>query len=390
MASPAKVLGDGGTGKTNAQAVAPEARIPVGALGYMAPGELPEFGYEAMVELHFIDATHLLFAFNIEALLRRSDTCATAETQRKVRATVLAIPSGKVEKQAEWQLFHFADYLWSLGNGEFLLRRCSRLEVVGESLEPSPLIEAASEIEQIGFSPDRATMMVEEKSKQPARASKPKKNPVFGPMGPPPPAVDVAFIGLHPLRMLSRAHLPFPAAVPLMDGGVLEVLAGPKKNWTIDLQPLGGTERKVATVQSACRPRLTPISSSVFLAGVCSRGGKQSFEGYDMKGLLLWRIRLGDQLYYPKLLLTRNGVHFAIESLHANRPLGALDPLSNTVIDGQMLDIYDTATGMKIGSLRITPAYTAGKNADFSPDGARIAVLRDGAIEIYPVNGLRP
>lgn len=378
--------------KGNADAVRPEVRIPVASLGYMAPGELPEFGYEAMVELHFLDAGHLLFSFNIDGLLRRSDSCPTAVTQRKVRAVVLAIPSGKVEKQTEWQLFHFTDYLWALGNGQFLLRRCSDLDVVGASLDPQSVVHAVGEIEAVGFSPDRSTMMVEEKSEEPRKAVKPTNNPVFGPGGPTAEPVVASFIRLHPLQIVTSARLPFPAAVPILHQGILELLSGLKSSWTVDLLPFPGMEpggeRKIAEIHSACQPTLTPISSGVIAAGVCGHGGKRIFEGYDTSGLLLWRIPVGDDRDYPRFLLTRNGVHFAIESLHAKRPLAALDPLSNKVIDGEIVDIYDTTTGVLIGSLKIEPAFTAGRNADFSPDGTRIAVLDQGAIDIYSLSEL--
>ena len=373
--------------KADVKAVQPEVRIPVDGLGYTAPGPLPRLDYEAMVGMYFIDETHLLFTFNTSGLLQRDNKCAIADSQRMVRAVVLDILSGKVEKQAEWELYDFKDYLWSLGGGKFLLRRCSQLDLVDASLEPQPLIDAAGSIQAIEFSPDRSVVMLEEDSEETAKQPAPAKNPVFGPGGRPAKKVDLQFIQLQPLQVITRAHLSTPGAVPITDQGILEALAGSNGSWTVDLQPFRGAERKFATIRSACVPTLTPVANSIIVAGVCSGDGR-SFAGYDLTGLLLWRVPVDDDRHYQRFLFTRNGAHFAIESLHANRPLAALDPLDDKVIDAQIIDIYDTTTGVRIGSLRTTPVFTAGQNADFSPDGTRIAVLHDGAIEIYSLNEL--
>ncbi len=374
------------TAKENAKAAQPETKIPVAGLGYMVPGELPQFDYEAMVELHFIDATHLLFTFNIGGLLQRDQKCALSNVQRMVRAVVLDIPSGKVEKQAEWELFDFRDYLWGLGNGQFLLRRCTQLDILDSALNPRPLVDAGGWIEEIGFSPDGSVMVVEKDSQETEKA--PAKKSVLGPGERPAQKVDADFIGIHPLHVIARAHLPVPGAIAITNQGMLGLLVGPENHWTTDLRLFQGSDRKMATIHSPCKPRLTPVSDSILIAGVCSAADEVSLEGYDMTGLLLWRIPVAEDRHLPKFLLTRNGAHFAIEWLHATHPLAALDPLNSKAIDAEIIDIYDTTTGVLIGSLRTTPVYTAGKNADFSPDGTRLAVLHDGAIEIYSLNEL--
>jgi hypothetical protein len=300
-----------------------------------------------------------------------------------VRAVVLDIPSGKVEKQADWELYDFSDYLWSLGNGQFLLRRCSQLEIVGASLDPRPLIDPSGAVEAIGFSPDRSTVVVEEVSR---KTSSPAKST---PSSAPPPAgnVDVEFIRLHPLGVVARARLPAPAVVPIVSTGILEALTAPHDRIVIDIQPFHGADRKIATLDSACLHGLTAITNEVIVAGTCSNSGDSMLQAFDLNGSFLWKFPLGDRLD-PRFLLTQNGAHFAIESLHTKHPSAPLDPLNREAIDAEVIDIYDTRTGVRIGGFRTTPAYTAGKNADFSPDGTRMAVLHDGAIEIYTLDEL--
>ena len=88
------------------------------------------------------------------------------------------------------------------------------------------------------------------------------------------------------------------------------------------------------------------------------------------------------------MILISNGSHFAIESLRLKRPHAALDPLTKEDIDWEDVDIYDSLSGVRIATFQTTPAYTGGRNVDFSPDGQRMAVLHDGAIEIYSLNDL--
>ncbi len=362
----------------------PEVRVPVAALGYMAPGKLPEFDYAALVGLYFIDANRLLFTFDTKGLLHRDDRCSTPDTERLVHAVVLDIPSGKVEKQTEWELYDFADYLWSLGGGKFLLRRCSELYLTDSSLTLHPFLQPSSAIETIGFSPDRSMLVLEQAAPGPAVLPKTE----FPFEHPPEHKVNVDIIRLDPPGIVTRSQIPAPVVVPIVDEGILEALITPHNRWTVDLQPFRGAARNILTLSSTCQPKLTALTDEVIAAGTCSGSDGRSFQGFDTSGKLLWQIPVATDRHEPRFLLTRNGAHFAMESLHATRPLAALDPLDSEAVDANMLDIYDTLTGTRIGGLRVTPVYTAGKNADFSPDGTHIAVLRDGAIEIYSLNEL--
>ncbi len=366
----------------------PAVSIPVEQLGYLPPGTLPAFYYHALVGVHFIDETHLLFTFNIKGLLRRDDKCPGSDSQRMVRAVVLDLPSGKVEKQADWELFDFDDYLWGLGNGQFLLRRCSTLELVGATLDPRPLINAAGTIQGILFSPDSSIVVVEESSTETSKESAPPQILASQTGHRPPPGVDVEFIRLHPLGMIARSHIPLAGGIPVVTQGILEALSGPHNQWTIDIQPIPGSERKIVSMRSFCRPAITPISNEVFVTMMCPKADAMEYQAYNLQGGHMWQMPFVVDRWLPRFILARDGAHFALETLHLKHPHAALDPLTSEDVDAQIIDIYDTPTGIRIGSFRTTPIFTAGQNVDFSPDGTRIAVLHNGAIEIYTLNEL--
>lgn len=362
----------------------PQVRIPVEGLGYMAPGALPAFGFRALVELHFIDATHLLFSFDIPSLLPRDRQCSVSETQRKVRAVDLDIPSGKVEKQAEWELYDFGDYLWGLGGGKFLLRRCLQLDRMDASLDPHPLIEGFGAFLAVTFSPDHTMMMTDEDLPPPV----PPKTSQAAAAPMPASKVEMEFIRLHPLGILAHAEIPIAGSIPIVAQGMLEALTAAHDHWIVNLQSFQGQQRPVVDLHSFCKPTLTPVSNSIFVSMMCPKFDQMDYEGYSVQGALLWRIPFTSDRFYPRFILSRNGAHFAIETLHLTHPHAALDPLSSEGVDGEIIDIYDTSTGMLVGTFRTALVYTAGKNADFSPDGTRLAVLNNGAIEIYTLNEL--
>jgi hypothetical protein len=372
----------------NSNLVHPQVTIPVIPLGYLPPGDLPAFYYYALVELHFIDADHLMFVFNTPGLLKRDDNCPGSEAQRMVHAVVLQLPSGRVLKQADWKLYDFMDFLWGLGNGKLLLRRCNQLESIGADLDPQLLIEATGTVEDVSFSPDRSIVVVQEKERPHADNEDSAAVPSMMEQETEVQRTRVSFIQLNPLHMIGRVEVPLPGTIPVTANGIFEVLEAPHDQWVVNMQVFNGNERQIATIHSLCQPLIQAISHTDFMATTCSKSDQKTIQGYDLQGSLLWQISLAPNQYYPRLLPIPNGSHFAIEFLRLKHPRAALDPLTKEDIDGEDIDIYDTLSGVRIATFQTTPAYTGGSNVDFSPDGNRMAVLHDGAIEIYSLNDL--
>lgn len=376
-----------GTSIKNPAAPKLEITIPIAPLGYLPPSAMDNATYRALVGLQFLDATHLLFTFQIKPLLHRDAICPTGETQRMVRAVVLDLPSGKVENQADWELYDFNDYVWGLGDGQFLLRSCSQLQLVEASLAPHPFFIAAGTIKEMELSPDRSTIVLEEIG-APQTKSAPSSASASAASSEPSGAVGVRFIHIHPPKILAHSRIPVTASVPIVAQGILEALSAPQNNWAIDLQPFVGAERRIVQLHSFCMPKLIAIANDIFVARACPRANEMEYQAYTLQGSLLWRMPVAVDRLRPQFLTTPEGQRFAIEARHLTHPHAALDALTAADVDGDIIDIYDTRTGISQGTLRTTPVYTAGTNADFSPDGLRIAILRQGAIEIYSLSQL--
>lgn len=372
----------------NDKQIHPEVRIPVAPLGYLPPGDLPAFYYFAMVELHFLDADHLLFAFNVPRLIKRDDNCPDSDVQRIVHAVVFQLPSGRVLKQADWELYDYMDFLWRSGDGKLLLRRCNQVESIGVDLDPQVLIRGIGTVEDVSFSPDHSIMVIQEKVKPDEEDKLSGALPSVLAQQTETQHTNVSFIGLHPLRMIGRAEIQLPSLIPVTANGLFEVLTAADDQWVVNMRVFHGAERHVANIHSLCPPSVQAISNTIFMATTCSKGDRKSIEGYDLQGTHLWSIPFAPDQDDPRLITIPKGSHFAIESLRLKHPRAALDPLTKEDVEAEDIDIYDTLSGVRIATFQASPAYTGGQNVDFSPDGTRIAVLHDGAIEIYSLNGL--
>jgi hypothetical protein len=372
----------------NNEQVHPELRIPVTPLGYLPPGDLPAFYYFAMVELHFIDADHLMFAFNVPRLIKRNDNCPGSDVQRIVHAVVFQLPSGRPLKQADWELYDYMDFLWRSGGGKLLLRRCNQMEGIGIDLDPQVLIRGIGTVEDVSFSPDHSILVIQEKVKPSAEDKASGALPSVLAEEAQTRRTGVSFIRLNPLQMIGRAEIPAPSLIPVTADGLFEVLTAANDQWVVNLRLFHGAERHITKIHSLCPPLVQAVSDKVFMVTTCSKDDQRSIEGYDLQGSQLWTIPLEPEQDDPRLITISNGARFAIESLRLKHPRAALDPLKKEDVDGEDIDIYDALSGSRIATFQTSPAYTGGQNVDFSPDGTRIAVLHDGAIEIYLLNDL--
>jgi hypothetical protein len=188
--------------------------------------------------------------------------------------------------------------------------------------------------------------------------------------------------------MFGRAEIRAPEAIPVTANGVFEVLTAPHDQWDLDLRNFHESERQIATIHSLCPPVILPISNDIVMSMTCSKGDQKAFEGYDLKGSLLWQIPIPPDQHYPRLISIPNSPRFAIESLRLKHPGAVPYHLTGEDVAGEDIDIYDTLTGIRVATFQPSPAYTGGRNVDFSPDGQRMAVLNDGAIEVYSLGDL--
>jgi hypothetical protein len=79
-----------------------------------------------------------------------------------------------------------------------------------------------------------------------------------------------------------------------------------------------------------------------------------------------------------------------VSLLHINHLIDLADSLNDEDVREQVIQVFDSATGVLLMSTAASPVLTAGQNFALSDDGQHLAVLHDGAIEIYKVPPPQP
>ncbi len=362
--------------------------VPVGQLGFAPPGEFYQGLRESLVSLDFLDDNRLLFTFRAPGLLRRS--AAGEEKPRQVHAVVLRLPQGTVESEAVWTIHGGGRYLWMLDGGRYLLRDGDALKQGDGALEPKPLLRFPGTLEWLEMDPGQQFLVAD--SREPASAT-------AGQVGSPasaeatveanePRRDDAPDMVLRILRrstgevmLVSRVRMI--VHLPISDEGYLEALRSNAREWLLNLNYFTGGSRMLGHVTSTCSPPLIFLRRDVALANTCLPQGGRSLVAINADGKRLWEAQMPPTQVWPVLVPGPGGLRLARETLLVSRPVDAFTPLSFDDVNGQLVEVFDTATGRLLLKAPASPVLDGGGNVALSPSGRRAAVLSEGAIQVY-------
>ena len=366
--------------------------IPVEPLGFYAPGAYYQGQRESLVSLDFIDENQLLFTFRAPGLIHR--TGSTNEEERHIRALVLALPQGAVEAETLWTLHDHERYLWMLKDGHFLLRDENDLKMGDASLELKPLLHFPGPLLWMEMDPDQQYIVTDSHEpasdanvaagagKQPEEANAPAE-------------AGAAEIVLRVLRrssgqvlLVSRVHNP--VYLPINATGYVETEQTNMRQWRLDLNHFAGGTRTVAVLDSACDPRIDFVTQKQLVATACNMDGTRRLVGLGMDGRRQWDAPTAPNQVWPILVMSPEGSRMARETLFVTHPIDAYSPLSFDDVVGQVVEVYDTATGKVVVRVPASPVLDGGGNVAISPSGRRLAVLDAGLIQVYDLTGSGP
>ena len=359
--------------------VKPALRILVAPLGYLPPGAFYVTYRLSSAAMGFFDDNHLLFTFETTGLMQRLPGDQGEDQQ--IRAIVLDTRTGQVLKQTQWRLRDRDPYLWPFADGKFLLRIQDTLYLLGPSLELTPWLQTPSTLRLVEISPQRKWMAVEYDDPSKTHTG-PSLESGTGAQTP----VKVAILRVGSRKPIAVSEMDQPAGLPLLGDGLIDVAEGRGiASWIMRDVPFSGPAQLVGSVHSFCRPRVQPLSDAAALVSWCSQDeNEQPVFAVNLAGQELWRDTWQQKYVWPYFDFAENGSRFAYESVQINVPITIVgSSLDLDEIAGQMVGVYDTATGKLVLVRDVSPVLTAGQNVALSPDGRRFAVLRHGAIEIY-------
>ncbi len=371
--------------------IPPTVSIPVDPLGFAPPGPLYLGQRNTMASLDFIGEDKLLFTFRVPGLLHRDPNDDGESDEREIRALVLDLPTAAVEDQALWTVHDRSRYLWMLANGQFLLRNRDTLYAGDPTLTLRPWLRFPGRIRWMELDPSQQIVVTD--SLEPSAATT-RSNTA------PDPSSDSQSSGQQDIvlrivkrvtssiLLVTRVHAPVHLALNAQ--GYLEAMRGSAGQWTLSLDYFSSGRQIIGTVDSTCEPDRQFLSPITFLVSACQPDGSSNLVAFTTDGTRLWQRSAAPESIWPLLTVSPDGSRFARETLSSTHAVSAFQPLSTSDIQGQIVQVLDTATGKQVLDVPASPILDAGGNVAFSPSGRRIAVLNAGAIQVFDLPAAPP
>jgi hypothetical protein len=367
----------------------PEERLLVGPLGYRPPGPLYMLSGRAFSSLDFIDSHHLLFTFHQPQLMRREKNPDWLDDDQIIHAVVLSLPGGTVLASAEWRMHDRLRYLWPLGDGKFLVRQKNSYSLTDASLKLHSYIDVPSQILSTEVSPDGRILVIEhqyerhsaeEHSKLAAQAQE------YGDAAPP-EDTQITLVNIASREVLGALRTASPVHLPVSSNGYVGVARDKEEDqFVVRFVPFAGESSILGKVASTCTPHETFLNQKALIIESCGPKSPDTFlDAWTTDGKKLWNGRRDGHLVWPTFAYSRTGNRFALSLLHISHTIDVIDSINDEDVREQVVQVYDSATGVLLMATNASPILTAGQNFALSDDGESLAVLREGAIEIYKV-----
>ncbi len=375
----------------------PTLKIPVDPLGFAAPGTIYLGARNALVSLDFLDEDHLLFSFRVPGLIHR-DTKGGDSDERQIRAVVLALPQGTVQAEALWTVHDRRRYLWPLKDGHFLLRDRNTLLEGDSALKLKPYLDFPGPLVSIDLDPSKQYIVTN--SDEPAKSDAHADRSSFAAQSPsaamPTGAADDEEAGQEDqpnkvLRVLRRDsgevmlvnRVQNFVDLPINSTGYLENLRDRSPLWTLNFHYFAGGSRILGTVASGCDPEDRFLSENEIAIEACNDGGDQRVVAMTTDNRTLWIAQAPENQVWPQFTVAANGSRFAWTTLDTAKSLSSLVPMSSETVEEQSVTVFDAATGNIPLVSPLSPIFDVGGNVAISPSGRRVALIDDGAIQVF-------
>jgi hypothetical protein len=339
--------------------------------------------------LDFIDADHLLFTFHQPRLMRRDKNPGRSDNDQIIQAVTLALPGGAVLASAEWRMHDRSRYLWPLADGRFLVRQRNTYSLTDASLKLQPYIDVATQVLQTEVSPDGRILVVEHQFERHTPEEHRKLEAQAAQYGEPPPAEDtqITLMNIASRKVLAAMRTELPIQMPITSTGYVGAVKDKGGDqFLIRFFPFQGQSLVLGRVASTCTPHEDFFNQTALVIASCGPKSPDMYlDAWTTDGKKLWNRQREGHLVWPTFAYSRTGDRFAVSLLHVNHYVDLVDSLNDEDVREQVVQVFDSATGILLMATTASPILTAGQNFALSQDGERLAVLRDGAIEIYKV-----
>jgi VWFA-related protein len=370
------------------------ARINLSVVGYHGLSRMARLTDEAGLSLDFVDRDHVLVTFNPKKLVTRHPDCPPDHADRLVHAAVLDVSGGKAVKEADWYLHDHRRYIWSLGSGQFLLRKLNSLYLVDTDLHEKLRMNSTRNLLWVTVTADKKQIIVETaQNEKPTKDSLPEQAG-----GKTRHEFQLEFLDANSL--VAQRTIKVNGIVNL-DGTSAGYADFIHKGdlYLVRFGPTPEQRQNIARVRSRCVPEVFYPSGNSLLIGRCPMTGNSNESDYlvtafTVTGRRLWRQHWSQRRYFPAIARSEDNSRVALSTVvRTDSPVAAAktddgDEDGADVNDvnhglGQSIQVFETASGNPIQSVSVNPVVKSGQNFSLSPDGRRLAVLRDSTVELY-------
>jgi hypothetical protein len=387
--SPARVLGDRLPDKPS---LVPIFSVPLDTLGFTAPGAIYLGQRNRMVSLDFLGDDQLLFTFRVPGLIHRENGHQPGEDERQIRAVVVDVKTGRVQAEALWTLHDRTRYLWVLRDGHFLLRDRDLLQLGDSSLVLKPVLQFPGTVDWLELDPQQ--LFIVTNSYEPLKTeakpgqvdSPPTASATIEADGQDPSALNdtvVRILERSTGKVMLVSRVRATVHLPINADGYLERLRGNGWTWSLNLNYFTGGSRIVGRVESSCAPAIDFVSQNEFLATGCAAGTGTRLTAFSTDGRWLWEDDATSAAIWPVTVMSLDGSRLARETLQVSRPINASNPIDTDDLKGQLVRVINAADGSIAFEATAHPMLDAGGNVAISANGNRVALLSDGAIQIF-------
>lgn len=347
----------------------PALTIPLNALGYGTPSSTYLGRHYSLFTLDFLDDNRLLFSLRAPGLLAREE--GEANTDRQMKAFVVRLPAGTIESQSLWTVPDRARYLWMLREGHFLLRDRDGLEIGNASLQTKLLLPLTGEFQALEIDPGGRTIVVHTLERT-------------GPNPTAPTEIVTRVVQLGTGQVLRTTHSSTLVEQPIDSEGSLETVHDDKYDqWSLKLKLFSGGAKVLGHIESTCLPSSSFVSDSEILVAGCDPAHVPKLTAVSTDGKTLWESEAPLSYVPPRLTTIPDGFRFVRESIVLKkRPSPGAETLWVKAVKGQVVRVFDNATGKLVLETPIAPILDAGGNVALSPSG-RVAVLNKGSIQVF-------
>jgi hypothetical protein len=363
----------------------------------------------SILTVNFLDDHHLLVTYGERGLVPRLPDDPKDDDDRLVAAEIVELPGGKVLAKTQWHMHDHARYLWALGPGRFMVRMGNVLYLMtplsgladGHPFARSVFPWRMARPGALFVSEDGGLLTIESQvvshgqdqidvgDAVPVEQKVTTMLDFYRLSGDGSPGSPVAVSSVGSVRS------PQPFYLPIDSRGYLWPTETGNSHWAVMYDDMRGKTAHVGTLDSTCTPRLEMVSHAVYIALTC-RGAddRVRMQGYGLDAQETWEEDFGD-FGAPVFAYAPEAGRFAFsrkvsDPAPASPLVAGLAAPPDTPVDRQSVRVYQSVSGELLLKVDAFPAMKTMENFALAEDGSELAVVREGAVEVFRLPELKP